>query len=51
MMLDMMVNDTTGMMGNMNGGPRVDFGRGVRDAVERLKEVCPEDAVMLGMMG
>jgi hypothetical protein len=53
MMLDMLVNDTTGRTAMMTGntGPAVDFGQNVKDAVKALVDVCPPEHVMAGMMG
>lgn len=51
MMLDMMVNDTTGMMRGMTGGgPAVDYGQGIKNAVKALQEACPQEAIMAGML-
>ena len=47
----MMVNDTTGKAAMITGGPRIDFGKEVRDAVKALQDACPEEHVMAGMMG
>ena len=51
MMVDMMVNDTTGRTAMMTGnrGPPVDFGQKVKDAVKALREACPEEHFMAGM--
>ncbi|KUJ07879.1 uncharacterized protein LY89DRAFT_630932 [Mollisia scopiformis] len=51
-MLEMMVNDTSGRTAMMTGnsGPAVDFGQRVKDAVKALMEACPEDHVLAGMM-
>ena len=46
----MMVNDTSGKTVMITGGPRIDFGKRVKDAVKALQEACPEDHVMAGMM-
>lgn len=51
MMLDMMVNDTTGMMRGMTGGgPAVDYGQDIKNAVKALQEACPQEAIMAGML-
>jgi hypothetical protein len=52
MMLDMLANDKSGKTATMTGvgGPTVDFGDGVRDAVSALDDVCPDEHVMAGMM-
>jgi hypothetical protein len=50
MMVDMMVNDTSGRTAMMTGnrGPPVDFGQKVKDAVKALREACPEEHFMAG---
>ena len=50
-MLDLLVNDTSGIAAMMTGnaGPRVDFGQKVKDAVAALKEACPADHAAFGM--
>jgi hypothetical protein len=50
MMVDMMVNDTTGRTAMMTGsrGPPVDFGQKVKDAVKALRGACPEEHFMAG---
>jgi len=52
MMLDLLVNDTSGKTAMMTGnaGPPIDFGQKVKDAVKALENACPEDAIMAGMM-
>ena len=52
MMLDILVNDTSGKTAMMTGntGPPLDFGQKVKDAVKALEDACPNDAVMAGMM-
>ncbi|TVY81876.1 hypothetical protein LSUE1_G004788 [Lachnellula suecica] len=51
MMLDMLVNDTTGKAGMITGaGGALDFGQEARDAVAALSEACPDEHVMAGMM-
>jgi hypothetical protein len=52
MMLEMIVNDTSGKMAMMTGstGPALDFGQRVKDAVKALNAACPEEHVMAGMM-
>jgi hypothetical protein len=52
MMLDLLVNDTTGQMGMITGntGPAVDFGPKVKDAVKALQKACPEKHFMAGLM-
>ena len=32
------------------GGQRMDYGEGIKGAVRELKEACPQEAVMMGMM-
>lgn len=53
MMLHMLVEDTTGMTDSMtqNPGARMDFGQGVKDAVNALDSVCPPDAMTAGLLG
>lgn len=34
-----------------NPGARMDFGKRVKDAVNALDTVCPEDAMMSGLLG
>ncbi|PMD13798.1 hypothetical protein NA56DRAFT_651452 [Hyaloscypha hepaticicola] len=50
-MVDMMVNDTSGKTAMITGGPRIDFGKRIKDAVKALQDACPEEHVMAGMMG
>ena len=50
-MVNMMVNDTTGKAAMITGGPQIDFGKEVRDAVKSLQDICPEEHVMAGIMG
>ncbi|TVY18708.1 hypothetical protein LARI1_G003850 [Lachnellula arida] len=52
MMLDLLVNDTSGKTAMLTGntGPPLDFGQKVKDAVKALEAACPDDAVMAGMM-
>jgi hypothetical protein len=50
-MIDMMVNDTSGKTAMITGGPRIDFGKRIKDAVKALQDACPEEHVMAGMMG
>lgn len=53
MMLNMLVNDTTGKAGIITGnaGPALDFGQDDKNAVAALDQACPEEHVMAGMMG
>ncbi|KAF4625888.1 hypothetical protein G7Y89_g12281 [Cudoniella acicularis] len=50
-MVEMMVDDTSmvGRMGTL--GPIVDYGQKDKDAVKALNNVCPEDHVVVGMIG
>lgn len=52
MMLDMMVNDTSGRTAMITGntGPAVNFGRRVKDAVKALRDACPDEHFMAGLM-
>jgi len=52
MMLQLLVNDTTGKTDLMTGntGPPLNFGKRVKDAVKALMDVCPEEHFMAGLM-
>ncbi len=52
MMLDMMVNDTSGRTAMITGntGPAVNFGPRVKDAVKALRDACPDEHFMAGLM-
>jgi hypothetical protein len=51
MMLQLLVNDTTGKTDLMTGntGAPLDFGKRVKDAVQALMDVCPKEDFLAGL--
>ncbi|PQE15909.1 hypothetical protein CJF31_00008501 [Rutstroemia sp. NJR-2017a BVV2] len=53
MMVQMIVNDTSGRMAIMTGssGPPMDYGESVKQAVADLDKAIPDEHKMAGMLG
>jgi hypothetical protein len=53
MMVQMIVNDTSGRMGMLTGssGPPMDYGESVKQAVADLDKAIPDEHKMAGLLG